>query len=154
MGSQTIGITDNVYAAVLTIENVKASQMNIHVVPGHWMKDNVLFYPPDSMGKTTIEGIIKAGRFAAIDMKKWKKYAFIVKKRFKSFDSANSYVNERQQTDDTDENDDAQLEQLKKAQANINRERRTKGKQQLPLSNYFVEQLVQTTLFFNGNSFG
>lgn len=144
------GRTDG-YAAVLTIESLKASQMNIHVVPSHWMKDNVLYYPPDSMGKTTIEGIIKAGRFAAVtDMKKWKKFAYIVKKRFLNFDAADNYVNERQQTDDTDGNDDENLAQLKLAQSHLNRDRKTKGKQQFTLSSYFVKQFLNAiNIFFS-----
>lgn len=104
------------YAVVLTIDSPKANSLNIHIVPTHWIVDNVLFYPPDIFGKTAIDGLIKAGQHSSIDKKKWRKYACIIKKTFKAYDTADKYFQSSSVTEDTDETDDANLKALQKKQ--------------------------------------
>lgn len=125
--STSTGDNGNAYAAVMSIESVKSTTINIHIVPYHWIDGQIMYYPPDILGKSVIEGMIQAGAFAvAPNKKKWKKFAFILKKKFRSFDLANIYIN-KHQSDDTDDTDDANLKQLVRLQTIVNSKRKKIG---------------------------
>lgn len=110
----------DIYAVVLTIDSPKSTSMTIHVVPTHWIVNDMLFYPPNKFGKTQTEGLIKAGRLVPVD-KNWKKYACVIKRLFKSYDAANKYLNSKTHSDETDsEADNSTLKKLQKEQTAIN----------------------------------
>lgn len=117
----------SVFAVVLTIETLKSNNVTLSVVPSHWMIENILYFPPEITGKTAIEGYIKCGKQApAVNKTKWKKYAFVIKKRFTFWEPANKYVKQHQ--NDASETDDTNLKRLRKMQIEINKvTRKCKG---------------------------
>lgn len=127
------------YSVVLTIDSPKANKLNIHIVPTNWIEKDVLYYPPGSLGKSVIDGLIISGPFAVCDKKKWSKYAFILKKTFKSFELADKYLQSSIATDDSD-TDDVNLKLLQKKQAAI-KQGYTKGKNKATSKNLIFIRL-------------
>lgn len=120
---------DNPFSVVITIDSLKATASNIHVVPSHWIYNDVLYFPPSKLGKTHIESLIRNGRHAAVDLK-WKKYAYVLRKSFKNYDDADKYATLKQKSDDTDSDaHDQILKNLQSKQLVINsKPKQTKGK--------------------------
>lgn len=120
----TDGVRDggsNQYTVVGTINSTKDKSIAIHTVPSHWIVGNILYYPKD-VATVGLNGMIMSGRFArAPEHKKWKKYALVIKKRFKQFGQAEAYVASIAGVEsDSDEKD---LKVLVAEQTKINKER-------------------------------
>lgn len=108
------------YTVVFTIKTPKSKSLTIHAVPTHWIRDGILHYPPKEMG-SKIDGLIKLGNLMAIDPK-WKMYACIVRKKFKTLEQANKFVAATEKLEDTDTDaDDILLKDLQRKQNAINK---------------------------------
>lgn len=111
---------ENLYSVVFSIESAKSKNLTIHAVPSHWVQSNVLYYPPNVLGKTVIDGMIKGGRYISVDHDTWKKYACMVKKTFRSLELATAYANKKEEQVDTGSDaDDAVLKHLQKLQKKV-----------------------------------
>lgn len=120
------------YYVVYTVESTRATNFDVHVVPSHWIVGKVLHYPPAKAGKEKIESLLRAATLVSIDPK-WKKYAFVLKKKFNSFDDATNFANKKGKSDDTDsEADNKMLAQLLKMQAAINEQKIKSKKREFP----------------------
>lgn len=93
------------YSVVLTIDTPKSNNITIHVVPSHWIVDDVLFYPIN-IAKQKIEALIQAGKMVPVN-KQWKKYACVIKGMFKTYDAANKFLDNKENSEDTDSEADA-----------------------------------------------
>lgn len=107
------------FAVVYTIETPKAKAINVHVVPTKWIDGNFLRYPSIKLGRDKVINMIKAAEFIPIDLK-WKKFAFIVKKYFPTYEAALAYSLQKEQSTDTDTDaDNANLIKLQQQQARL-----------------------------------
>lgn len=108
------------FAAVLTLATPSPStkKLSLCCVPKEWLINNqVLLYPKG--GKSYIEALVKSGSHAGTkpDPKTWTKYAYVVKKRFTSYESAVNYVSANDNNDS--DSHEGQIKKLQLIQKSI-----------------------------------
>lgn len=103
------------FSVVLTIDKPKSNNITIHIVPSHWIVNNVLLYP-NNVGKQKVEALILAGKLVPVNPQ-WKKYAYVLKGTFRTYEAANNYLNNKENSADTDtETDNKTLKKLQRQQ--------------------------------------
>lgn len=109
------------YAAVLTIKSTKAKEAELSLVLSEWLCGaTTLLFPPNATDMS-IDGYLKLGQEAPKPTDKWLKYAYILKRKFLTYDEGTAYVKQHETA--FSEAEDKYLEQLKKLQRLINAHR-------------------------------
>lgn len=79
------------YTAILITPKPKSKDLELLIVPNHWIVENIVYYPPDRFGTAVIDSFISIGKYSTVDVDQWQKFPYVKKRSFKSHADAVKY---------------------------------------------------------------